>query len=419
MYRELSCQHHLVQEDDGERPVIPGLTPIGFERWVTLLIRAHPDEEYSRLQKAVLTMPISNPEDRKERFPKEISRRLFPTIGDRKVCQRLDDAICEHAQVDLPKRAKVESPAFTTDTIAEPEELPSPSRRDPAGLRVDTEAKTSTNFHPSPLEERDRAPYSNVPSEAIIDNTNPVLSPPTKPIERERKPYAAVPGVGKAFDDEPPIERERKPYTAVPGGGKAFDDDRSAKERKTYSAQPGGGKVFEDEWKPPRSESTTGNLGRSSSTAKPRTSTLSGNSSRPIDVIKPEIHNPTWSNNNGRRRRSPSFTRTDPFRRSDSDVRTNPLPFHASNAAAVAAVEVLQDDHTRYPRERTDRPRRQADDDGRVHVEDPATRARYEHGPQRGSYIGAEEDYYRSNGRHGSSGGYDYAHHPYGGPVYR
>lgn len=360
-------------------------------------------------------MPINNP-DGKERFPKEISRRLFPTIGDRKVCQRLDDAICEHAQVNLPKRARVDSPVFTTDTIAEPEELPPPNRRDPVGLRVDTEAKASTNFHASPLEERDRAPYSNVPSEAIVGNTNPFPPPLSKPIERERKPYAAVPGAGKAFDDELPIERERKPYTAVPGGGKAFDDEWSAKERKTYSAQPGGGKVFEDEWKAPRSESTTGNLGRSNSTAKPRTSTISGNSSRPIDVIKPEIHNPTRTSNNGRRRRSPSFSRTDPFRRSDSDVRTHPLPFHGSNAAAV---EVLQDDHTRYPRERTDRPRRQADDDGRVHVEDAATRARYEHSPHRGSYIGAKEDYYRSNGRNVTGGGYDYAHHSYGGPVYR
>lgn len=417
MYRELSCQHHLVQEDDGERPVIPGLTPIGFERWVTLLIRAHPDEEYNRLQKAVLDMPISNPEDRKERFPKEISRRLFPNIGDRKVCERLDNAVCEHAQVDLPKRARVESPVFMADTIAEPEELPPPNRRDPGGLRVDTETKTSTNFHTSPLEERNRAPYSNVPSEAIIDNTNPLSAPPpTKPIERERKPYAAVPGVGKAFDDELPIERERKPYTAVPGGGKAFDDEWAANERKTYSAQSCGVKGLDNEWKPSRSEPTTGNLGRSSSTAKPRTSALSGNSSRPNDNTKPEIHNPTWNNNNGRRRRSRSFSRTDPFRRSDSDVRSHTTPFHVSNAHPV---EVLQDDHTRYPRERTDRPRRQADDDGRAHVEDPATRARYEHGPRRGSYVGAEEDYHRSSGRLGTGSGYEYTHNPYGGPVYR
>lgn len=131
MYRELDCQHHLVQEDHGERPAIPGLTPIGFERWVTLLIQAHPDEEYNRLQKAVLTMPISNPEDRKERFPKEISRRLFPTIGDRNVCERLDDAIGEHAQVDLPKRANIQSPVFTTDE-------PPPNRRDAGGLGTET-----------------------------------------------------------------------------------------------------------------------------------------------------------------------------------------------------------------------------------------------------------------------------------------
>lgn len=60
MYRDFGCQHHLVQERDDQRPDIPGLTLAGFERWATLLIRAHPEEEYTRLKKAVLDMPISN-----------------------------------------------------------------------------------------------------------------------------------------------------------------------------------------------------------------------------------------------------------------------------------------------------------------------------------------------------------------------
>ena len=55
MYRNLGCQHHLIQEPDDQRPNIPGLTPLGFERWVTLLIRAHPGDEYRRLQKPFLT----------------------------------------------------------------------------------------------------------------------------------------------------------------------------------------------------------------------------------------------------------------------------------------------------------------------------------------------------------------------------
>ena len=46
MYRNLRCQHHLIQERDDQRPNISGLTPVGFERWVTLLIRAYPEEEY-------------------------------------------------------------------------------------------------------------------------------------------------------------------------------------------------------------------------------------------------------------------------------------------------------------------------------------------------------------------------------------
>ncbi|KAK3169913.1 hypothetical protein OEA41_009297 [Lepraria neglecta] len=82
MYRDLGCQHYLVQERDDQRPDIAGLTTVGFERWVTLLIRAYPEEEHRRLQKAILDMPITNP-DNNERFPKEISRRLFPQCEDR------------------------------------------------------------------------------------------------------------------------------------------------------------------------------------------------------------------------------------------------------------------------------------------------------------------------------------------------
>ena len=110
MYRDLECQHHLVQEKYDERPDIPGLTPVGFERWVTLLIQAHPDEEFGRLQKAVLDMPICNPDDRKERFPKELSRRLFPGHEDRKIRERLEDSISEHAAIELPRRPSREEP---------------------------------------------------------------------------------------------------------------------------------------------------------------------------------------------------------------------------------------------------------------------------------------------------------------------
>ncbi len=372
MYRELFCQHHLVQERDDEKPAIPGLTPVGFERWVTLFIQAHPDEEYERLQKAVRDLPISNP-DEKERFPKEISRRLFPTTGDRKVCQRLDDAISEHANVQLHKRTKRDgSPTQTASTAAEPAYVPPTYRRQPS---LNVETKVASNFHPSPLE-RERAPYSNTPSESAIDDKKP-FAPPSQPIERERKPYSAVPGVGKAFEDDARVGK-------------------------------------------PRSESTAARIGRSNSLAKPRAAPPCGNSTRPMEVPKPEIHNPNRVNSNARQHRSPSFCRgSDGFRRSDSDLRGFPTPFQGSSAAHV---EVVDDDHRRYIQERAERSRRQVEDEARAYGESANARARYDREPDankpyKGSYGNADEEYYRNSGRGGS--GYDYAQPPYRGSGYR
>lgn len=368
MYRDLSCQHHLVQERNDEKPYIPGLTPVGFQRWVTLLIQAHPDEEYERLQKAVLDMPISNPDEKKERYPKEISRRLFPSTGDRKVCERLDDAIAEHAKVDIPRRSKRdESPDYTPTVTTEPTPVQQMHRREPS-ISVETK-----NFVPSSLE-RERAPYSNTPSEAIIDDTNP-FPPPSQPIERERKPYGNVPGCGKTFEDE---ARTGKPW----------------------------------------SEPTASKIGRSNSTAQPRPIPASANGPRPMETPKPEIHNYHHNTGNVRRQRSPSFSRaSNDFRRSESDIRGYQPPFPGSS---VPSAEVIEEDGRRYPRERADRARRQADEDVRAYGESPS-RTRYERGPEinpthRGSYMNEED--YRAAGRGVPGNGYDYSQQAYG-PMYR
>ena len=100
MYRDLQCQHHFVQRRNDQRPDIPGLTALGFERWTTLLIQAYPEEEYRRLQRAVLDMPISNP-DQKERFPKDIPRRLFPQIEERAIREHVEYVIVKHADIRL------------------------------------------------------------------------------------------------------------------------------------------------------------------------------------------------------------------------------------------------------------------------------------------------------------------------------
>jgi len=199
MYRELSCQHHLVQERYDERPYIPGLTPIGFERWVTLLIQAHPDEEYERLAKAVLAMPINNPDEKKERFPKELSRRLFPRFSDRRVREDLESAISEHAKIDLPKRSSPDelrsNPSVSESAHSLPGQRPT----------VDVEPPTPTPI-PMPINiERERKPYVSSNLDSARDDTNAI---PSSSIHR--------PSVAEASYTPSGIERERQPYSGTP-----------------------------------------------------------------------------------------------------------------------------------------------------------------------------------------------------------
>ena len=406
MYRELECQHHLVQERFDERPDIPGLTPVGFERWVTLLIQAHPEEEYERLQKAVLSMPISNPDDKKERFPKEISRRLFPGCEDTRVREKLERAISEHAQIDILRRSEQGSPVHRQIT-SEPQSqsssqyVPPTQRREPS-VTLDT---GTASYIPSSLE-RERKPYSNTPTESTIDDTNPASSgaPPYMPshIERERKPYSNIPSESAIDDTNPiavpqPIERERKPYSAQPGGGKTYEDEIIARE---------AGK--------PRSDSTsTRQSVRSDSSARARPIAVGTTAPRPADFPKPEIHQHHRAPSNAGRHRSPSFSRGGgggDFRRSDGDLRGYQPP----SFQPPATPDTYNDDARRYMR---DRARQQADEDARIYGESPGSRSRYEP-PPRASFSGTDEDYYRATGR-GAGNGYDYSQQPYGGPTYR
>lgn len=75
---------------------------------MTLLIQAHPEEEFERLRRAVVKMPVSNPDDRKERFPKEISRRLFADHGDHKICNRIENCMAECVAVGSHRRKSQE-----------------------------------------------------------------------------------------------------------------------------------------------------------------------------------------------------------------------------------------------------------------------------------------------------------------------
>jgi hypothetical protein len=165
----MRCQHHLVQEHPAEQPYIPALTPEGFQEWMTAMIQAYPDVEYQRISKAVLDMPISNADDRKERFPKELPRRMFPQVENLHAQQRCAAALSSEGVGPLRR-----APTFP----------PPPPKAQPSSTNV----------------ERERNPYASQPEQKSFSEDE--FEPPSSvPIERQRKPYAATPGGGKLYED--------------------------------------------------------------------------------------------------------------------------------------------------------------------------------------------------------------------------
>jgi hypothetical protein len=203
LFREVKAEHHLVQKngDPTQRPDIPGLTPKGFEQWATQMIIANPDREHRRLAKAVLNMPISNPDDTKERFPKELPRSLFPDRADISTREKIEDHIMKHCNVDLPYITEEERNEATNPQP--------PTRRSPSNS-----ASTSQRSHSY---ERGRPLRAASTSTTGLDRSS-------------------------ASDDEEvlipgPIERERKPYSAAPGGGgKKYEEDVPSRSRPSASA---------------------------------------------------------------------------------------------------------------------------------------------------------------------------------------
>ncbi|KAJ5089783.1 hypothetical protein N7532_008467 [Penicillium argentinense] len=188
LFRDLKISHHLVQEDDlGERPDVPGLTPKGFEKWATILILANPNREYERLQKALVNMPISNPDDKRERFPKEIPRRLFPETPDIGLREEAEQYIMERCGVDLP---------HITDEEREEARPKTASRSPEPAVDSSGRARSYERGRPPPA----AAAAAAASSSAVIDDDDPT---PFVSIERERKPYSAQPGGGKKYEDLP------------------------------------------------------------------------------------------------------------------------------------------------------------------------------------------------------------------------
>ncbi|KAL1585003.1 hypothetical protein WHR41_06204 [Cladosporium halotolerans] len=234
MLRRLKCQHHLVQNQYHEVPNVPGLTPIGFETFMTCLIQAHPDLEFQRLAKTVMNMPISNADYRSERFPKELSRRLLPAQPN-PIAEQCIIASMAHESNQLQLRNSNAMPP------------PPPSAPPP-----------QTSAFP----ERERKPYSRSTFSNEVNDDDLEDSVPSVPIERERKPYFAKEGSGKMFDtdgnrDDPngttqPRSNEasgfappRPPYgdyspVGQPSGG-ASSDPRAIPQSKRHRSSVGPG----------------------------------------------------------------------------------------------------------------------------------------------------------------------------------
>lgn len=194
LFREIKVEHHLIQADVEKRPDIPGLTPKGFETWATLMILANPGREYERLQKAVLNMPINNPDDKKERFPKELPRRLFPEIGDIEIREDIENRMMVHCGVDLPyitpeeRNQSAARPTRSSTTTASPTERTHSYER---GRPRPTASIPKPAQQPQPR-----------PASAVTDDDEEEDEPiPSVPIERERKPYSANPGIGKVYEE--------------------------------------------------------------------------------------------------------------------------------------------------------------------------------------------------------------------------
>ena len=104
MYRNLECQHHLIQEQKDQRSNISELISIDFEQCVTLFILAHLENEYRKLQKFLLEMSIDNSDNIEERFLKKIPRRLFPRYENRRVRHRIEYFISLHTAIELSQK---------------------------------------------------------------------------------------------------------------------------------------------------------------------------------------------------------------------------------------------------------------------------------------------------------------------------
>lgn len=104
MYQQLRCEHYLIPSPHSASnpPRIPSLTAVGFTRFMTLLIRAFPDQEAVRWKAIMATLPLSLPssspnraEDGGVQLPSKFPRRLFPPARDDRSYSAIKSVVAE------------------------------------------------------------------------------------------------------------------------------------------------------------------------------------------------------------------------------------------------------------------------------------------------------------------------------------
>jgi hypothetical protein len=183
-------------------------------------IQASPTAEFERLASTVQNWPVSNADERKERWPKELSRRLFPANGTEVARRQIGDALTRVGITVKSPRMPPPPPQTGYATAAQP--------------NYSSSAPQTT---------------SSVPRSAPPPNNN-VRQPDLANLARNRNSYVQPVGPDSIFDtesvssfsseDEDPkinvkLERERKPYTAKEGTGKVYDNGTNMTRSKSNS----------------------------------------------------------------------------------------------------------------------------------------------------------------------------------------
>ncbi|WQF81645.1 hypothetical protein CDEST_06659 [Colletotrichum destructivum] len=160
LYQDLDCQYHLIQAAPRSHPNVPGLTPVGFAKWMISNILAYPDPEARRLHAVMSALPVNADgpllDGKPERLPRQFSRHLFPESHDRKLRRILDEAVWD-----------------CLEDVAPP--LPSIPRTRPLEANTHTRRSGDDSRRPTPMPHRktyDRGSYRVEPHPARLSRAN-------------------------------------------------------------------------------------------------------------------------------------------------------------------------------------------------------------------------------------------------------